>query len=715
MTDQHARQHARQHDRQHARPHVRRDAREALLPILSAMAVGIAILLVASLVLAPLVEAVAPFLLLVATAASAYLVRTGRVAAASHHMIVALLVTGVIAVGVYGSMRSATNVTFLGAVVVAGIFLGRRAMLAVAGVTSAVVGALIYAESSGWMRSINRPTGMLYWLIFSLALVLFGLAVHFARTVALDALERQDRELDERARAEAAAYRSEERLRLSMAVSRQGWFDLNLQTGEVVASEQFASLVGDNPDQPPMSLQTWMDSIHADDRSTVLRAYGECLGSGVTRQIDYRMRTRTAEWLWVRSMARVVQYDAAGRPMRLTGTHADITDHVRATAALRESELRYRTLVELSPIGLLVHRDGQVAYANPAALALLGAPAARNVIGVSTLDLVHPESRDSVRECFERTAAGSSAESASEQRFVRLDGEPFDVSFQAVPITFEGARVLQVIFTDVSERKDLEALRLRAQKLQSLGTLAGGIAHDFNNILSAIRGNAELAAEELGHRHPAAESLAEIQRAGSRASELVRRLSAFGRPLRVTPMHVDLRQLVQEVVTLMRPTVPDGIAMPVRSSSDVPSVLADAALVQECVVNLATNAVHAIGETDGTIASDVDAVDLSPDQAARLSLTGSHFVRVRIADSGCGMDEPTIARIFDAFFTTKPVGTGSGLGLSMVYGCMRSHGGAVSVDSSPGRGTSFELYFPVGSSAAGGHAASSTPPPAATW
>ena len=263
-------------------------------------------------------------------------------------------------------------------------------------------------------------------------------------------------------------------------------------------------------------------------------------------------------------------------------------------------------------------------------------------------------------------------------------------------IELQGERCLISMMLDVTERKRLEDVHLQAQKLESLGTLAGGIAHDFNNILAAIRGNVDLAVKDVGPDHVAAESLEEIRKASARAGELVRRILAFGRPAEARQEEVDLGAVVGEVLKLLRSTLPAGISLTREFAEDTPRVLADAGQVHEAIVNLTTNAAHAIGARAGSIEYRLEPVRVGKKLAQSIpGIKEGRYARLTVTDSGCGMHADTQARIFDAFYTTKPVGEGTGLGLSMVHGTMRSHGGAVAVESTPGKGSSFALYFPV--------------------
>jgi len=262
------------------------------------------------------------------------------------------------------------------------------------------------------------------------------------------------------------------------------------------------------------------------------------------------------------------------------------------------------------------------------------------------------------------------------------------------------SRILE-LNADITAKKRAEALQLRSQKLESLGTLSGGIAHDFNNILLAITGNARLAIADLPPDHPVQESLAEIAKAGSRATDLVRRILTFSRPGEIKRQAVDLQTVVEEALKLVRATLPATIEFRTAFAPNLPAVLADSTQIHQIVVNLATNAAHAIGDrSDGLIEIQLDAAALTADDRnPSLNLPEGTYVRLYVGDNGCGMDRPTLDRIFDPFFTTKAPGEGTGLGLAVVHGIMKNHDGGIAVYSEPRRGTSFRLFFPAAGAA----------------
>jgi len=299
-----------------------------------------------------------------------------------------------------------------------------------------------------------------------------------------------------------------------------------------------------------------------------------------------------------------------------------------------------------------------------------------------------------------------------------------DESFDLVELidgrTFERRTVRQLIdgdstgtvvfWRDVTERKRSADAQLaladqlrQSQKMDSLGALAGGIAHDFNNILGVILGNVEIAITTVEADHPLVESLSAIQRAGDRATQLVQQILTFSRQQRHVLEEVMLGESVREAVGLLRATIPAGIEIITTCDSTAPHILADPTQVHQLVMNLCTNAMHALKERPGgvgragriTLRVEHGVTGFGLGLDAPSTLAPGPFVRLAVIDDGIGMDAATKGRIFDPFFTTRQLGEGTGLGLSVVHGIMDVHHGAIAVESTLGTGSGFFLYFPA--------------------
>lgn len=261
-----------------------------------------------------------------------------------------------------------------------------------------------------------------------------------------------------------------------------------------------------------------------------------------------------------------------------------------------------------------------------------------------------------------------------------------------------GAAVARLQTEELLQRN--EAQLRQSQKLEAIGTLAGGIAHDFNNILTAIIGNVELARSDIEADHPIQEYLNAINQSGLRARDLVRRILAFSRPRDSRRQPALLIPVIEEVLQLLRATTPAAVSLKLNTSEDLPEVEVDAMDVHQVLVNLGTNAVHAIGKGAGQVIFDVQLCSICHGvQSPSPELAPGNYVRIDVSDNGSGIPPEILSRIFDPFFTTKRTGEGTGLGLSVVHGIMRANDGAITVRSTPERGSTFSVYFPAKTSA----------------
>jgi len=328
-------------------------------------------------------------------------------------------------------------------------------------------------------------------------------------------------------------------------------------------------------------------------------------------------------------------------------------------------------------------------------------------------ELTHSEDRESDFEAHQRMVRGETAVNSREKRYLRKDGTSVWVNMSASLIRNEAGHPLRTlaVVLDLTERKKIEAQLLQAHKMEAIGQLAGGIAHDFNNILTAITGNTKLALDDLPEDHPVRDSLREIGKASERAVDLVRRILTFSRQQPQERKIIQLRPVVEEALKLLRASLPAMMEIRTDFLAEEPAVLADATQIHQVIMNLGTNASHAMGE-EGILEVREAMIDVDAD-LARTSpeLRVGRYLHLLVSDSGCGMDRATLARIFDPFFTTKATGEGTGLGLSVVHGIMKAHDGAITVYSEPGVGTAFHLYFPMVEGGVSAAPTSATPPP----
>ena len=285
----------------------------------------------------------------------------------------------------------------------------------------------------------------------------------------------------------------------------------------------------------------------------------------------------------------------------------------------------------------------------------------------------------------------------NEVPLTQADGVAGALELFAFPMRNESGKVTGVVeyVSDITERKRLEAQLQQSHKMEAIGTLTGGIAHDFNNILGIILGNLELALDDVPEWNRAKFNLEEIRTASLRAKDVVRQLLSFARKTGLEKKPTNIIPFVKESLNLMRSSIPTSIEIFQNIAKDVDTILADPTQINQVLINLCTNADHAMPD-GGMLEVSLKNVELDEDTSAQYpDLDPGRYVNLTVSDTGQGINPEFKDRIFDPYFTTKEVGKGTGMGLSVVHGIVKSHGGAISVDSEFGRGTAFSIFFPV--------------------
>ncbi|MGH6958907.1 MAG: PAS domain S-box protein, partial [Dongiaceae bacterium] len=376
------------------------------------------------------------------------------------------------------------------------------------------------------------------------------------------------------------------------------------------------------------------------------------------------------------------------------GLRADVTRLKQQEAALRDSEERYRRLVEATPDAVLVHQNGEIILANSACLALFGATRTDQIIGKSPLQFLHPDERAVPDGQVRSLIKLEKPLALSARKVLRLDGSVADVDITATPLVDEGRSTALVILRDVTDRKAAEEQLRSAQKMEALGQLTGGVAHDFNNLLMVIIGNLELASEHLGADAQLQRQIGMALAAAERGAGLTHRLLAFARRQALQPERLDLNQLVDELTELLHLTLSEKIEIDIVTQPGLWAAVADRVQVENALVNLAVNARDAM-PAGGRLTIETANAHLDADYAYRnADAMPGDYVMLEVSDTGTGMPSEIIARAFDPFFTTKDVGKGSGLGLSVIYGFAKQSGGHLKIYSQVGHGTAVRLYLP---------------------
>lgn len=621
--------------------------------------------------------------------------------------------------------------------------------------------------------------------------------------------------------------KSEEKLALVIEGARIGIWDWQVRTGHVEVNDRWAKIVGYTlKELGPLSIKTWQALAHPDDLQTSNELLQKCF-SGLLPfyECEVRMKHKDGHWVWILDRGKVVERDKDGRPLRMAGTHLDITQRKLAEKSAGESEAALRTIIDNTHDAIFVHAvDGTILDVNKKMLEMYQITREQALNASISEDLATGDiSRQTLEEYWRRALAGESiffegkakrykddkafdVEVAlkkitinerdailanvrdiskrkkalavlreNEEKFralaehnidtiMRFDrqhrhlyinpiveehtgiapsafigktcdelGFPEDLCVlwkEAIDLVFKAKHIQRIEFQlptgrwvdwmlmpeldesgqakaviassrDITERKQAEAEKAmlenqlrQAQKMESVGRLAGGVAHDFNNMLGVIIGQTELCLHQTNPDHPTYAALHEIRKAAERSADLTRQLLAFARKQAVAPKVLDLNQIVEGMLNMLRRLIGEQIHLAWLPGPGLWPVKMDPSQIDQILANLCVNSRDAIADV-GKITIETRNIIL--DRAfcdERVGVAPGDFVLLSVMDDGCGMDKKTLGNLFEPFFTTKEEGRGSGLGLAMVYGIVRQNSGFINVTSEPGRGSIFKIFLP---------------------
>ncbi len=504
------------------------------------------------------------------------------------------------------------------------------------------------------------------------------------------------RDVTYRKGAEDDLRRSRAFLAQSQEVARVGSWEWDVATNRVTWSDELYRIYGLEPQSVEITFESYLERVHPEDRARAREIVEHAYADKQPFDLEHRAQLTDGTIRWFHGRGRVVT-DPDGNVIRMFGSSQDITERKRAEDALRRSEGEYRALVEHAPIGIFrAGAHGALVSVNPALVRILGYGSEDDLLGALLERDVFGDPEDWA-DMLQRHAA-SGYVSGVEVEWRRKDGV-------AIPVRLSG-RVfraptgelasLEMIVEDVTERHALEAQLRQAQKMEAVGQLTGGIAHDFNNLLTVILANADIVERGLpAESQDLREDLADLRRAAQRGGDMVRKLLGFSRRGMLVLQPTNITSLVRDVLPMLRRVLPEHIDVRFTPRDTQATVRADQSAIEQILFNLATNARDAMPQ-GGTLRIQVARAWMTP---AHPALQGwgapGDYVRVRVRDTGHGMDEATKERIFDPFFTTKPPGLGTGLGMAMIYGLVKQQNGFIDVDSAPGDGTTVDLYFPL--------------------
>jgi PAS domain S-box-containing protein len=540
------------------------------------------------------------------------------------------------------------------------------------------------------LKDLYKILGLLLILILALSLYITWQAILIEKN---------------RDQAQASLRESEERYRLLAENANDIIWTTNARLQPVYISPSVQRIRGFTPQealrQPleenltPDSLQKvatiFLDALEKESQ-------GEKISGPVIVEVEsYR---RDGSTVWLENSVSAIR-GQNGQLTGLLGIGRDLTERKKVEARLRESEAKYRLLVENTRDAIYtLNREGLITFVSPSIMLLTGYRP-DEVLERPLQGFILPEDQPLFAGCL--AEAADEQEGSADLRIIRKDGGTCWVYAATAPIVEEGKVVgLQGTLTDISERKRNEAETLRleeqlrqAQKMEAIGTLAGGIAHDFNNILSPLVGFTEILIKDLPDDHPFQPNAEIMLSAALRARDLVQQILTFSRKLESEIKPIRVQQIIRESIKLLRSSIPTNIEIRDRIDTDCGPVNADPTKIHQVIMNLATNAYHAMEENGGQLTVTLEAVRINEKDPAFTKLLPGKYALLSVADTGIGIRKGDIGKIFDPYYTTKETGKGTGLGLSVVHGIVEEFGGQIMIESEPEHGTRIDIYLPV--------------------
>jgi PAS domain S-box-containing protein len=498
---------------------------------------------------------------------------------------------------------------------------------------------------------------------------------------------------------------NEERLRLALKATNDVVWDWDIVCDALRWNEAGITVFGwTDIVEAPQTSAWWLDRIHPDDRMRVNQSFLAAIGDQATDRWrdEYRFRKADGTDAHVADRGHILR-DSDGNATRVIGAMLDISELKRVEEALRESETRFRFLVDYTyDLIWTLTSDGVLAYVSPSWKTRLGYEQSY-VEGRAFQQLMHPDDVPDCEAYLSKVLEEKKPLPSPQYRVKHADGSWRWHEAAMTPVYDEKGSFMYLVGVsrDITERRraeqereQLQAQLTQAQKMEAVGRLAGGVAHDFNNMLGIIIGHADLLLEQTDPDQPSHADLSEIREAGARSADLTRQLLAFARKQTVAPRVIDLNETVEGMLKMLHRLIGEDIEMTWIPCREMRPVKIDPGQVDQILANLCVNARDAIaGVGRMTIESGIAVFNEAYCRDHAGFLPGEYAV-LAVSDNGCGMDSETISHLFEPFFTTKELGKGTGLGLATVYGVVKQNNGFINVCSEPGQGTTFRIYLP---------------------
>ena len=486
-----------------------------------------------------------------------------------------------------------------------------------------------------------------------------------------------------------------DRLNLTMLVSNDGMYDWDVVTNNIYFDSRYYTMAGYEPNEFPGTFDEWAKRVHPEDFERVDKVVHAYMNGEIESYNEkFRFKCKNGKWMWIRARVKIVSRNKRGEPLRVVGTHTDITEEMKLENEIRSSEQHLKLYREQAPMASIEwNTEFQVLNWNKAAEKMFGYTV-DEVRGRYFVDVMLPENAIvNVKQIWKDLMAQTGGEISINENLTK-DGHIILCEWHNTPLIDESGKVIGAasIVQDITERKQKDEQLRRNQKMEALGKLTGGVTHDYNNMLGIVLGYAELLESMLEDRPELIEYLQEIRRAGDRGANLTKKLLNFSRQSVADAGKVNIGALLKEEQHMLEKTLTARIKLEFNLSDDLWLVYLDSGDLEDAIVNICINAMHAM-EGKGQLTIQSSNLQINESEARILNMHEGEYVVLSFTDSGCGMSKEIQEKIFDPFFSTKG-NKGTGLGLSQVYGFVERSEGSIKVNSEEGRGTCFTLYFP---------------------
>jgi PAS domain S-box-containing protein len=500
-----------------------------------------------------------------------------------------------------------------------------------------------------------------------------------------------EREIAERIQVEEALRESEEDYKLLIknlpGVVYRGYRDWSVRFLDSTIEE----LTGYDFKEFNSRKMKWSDVIVEEDLKTVSESFRKALKTGKSYVREYRIKTKDGSTRWIQDRGQIV-HNNGGELESVSGVFFDITERKQVE---KERGLLATAIEQAAESVIISARPGTIQYVNPAFEQLSGFTR-KEIVGKNFRILKSDRHDESFyKEMWDVISSGEIWSGHITNRM--KDNTLCEFETKISPVRDSSGEVVNFVSVsrDVTQEVALQAQLQQTQKMQAIGTLAGGIAHDFNNILAAVIGYTEIAIADVEKGGVLHDNLKEVLKAGERAKDLVNQILTFSRQSEQDLKPIKVALIVKEVLKLIRASLPATIAIDQDLKSNA-AVLGDYTKIHQVLMNLCTNAAHAMRKKGGVLSVSLADVELDADYAAKhFDIKPGLYLKLSVRDTGQGISSDLLGQIFDPFFTTKQQGEGTGMGLSVAHGIVKSHGGTISVYSEPGEGSIFNVYLPA--------------------